>query len=502
MNLTRTPPTFTTGRQKIFCYEEEITKENVVRVVEAALLVHEQNVKEIEWLFQLYKGKDIEIESRVREGANEDINYKAFVSYYSLIADYHANLFMQNPLVYTNVDGDERTSELIVEYNKLQRQANKHARDKTAALHAAICGVGFQFTEQSKKTVFKHSVLSPLNTFSMYGDDTEDESMAKVYLTQVYDKDSVLVENITKEAPITYNNLNTKRKITVYTNDFIYSWIDDDKKEVDVKPAMSWGCPIVEYKFNPFYIGAFERVTSLIHLLSVLRSDGVNGVVQSIAGLILGKNIGIPMDSENDTEEERTAKEAIREQFRKDLKAWRQIWVNEQSKDLPVSIEYVATELFNADIEILYQGILNDIITLTITPNSVVNLGGSGNTGAARTASGENRALENAKNFEPYWFESAREQTRIDLAICHYSGVLVDLDDGKLDFAMQRSAAVEPISAAQAYQVMIQSGVKPADAASFADITADPESWEKRVIEWREKQQKQQKNNEEKFGGD
>lgn len=478
-NLIQTP--FTTGRKKIFCYEESLNKDNVVEVVNSALLVHNKNVIEIERLFELYRGMDSIISDRTREGANQEINYKAFVSYYSLIADYAANLFMQNPMVLVNIDGEDKVSKDIQAYGKIHRKINKYARDKTTAFHTAICGVGYRFVEQDKRTIIKDSVLSPKSVFSLYGDDTDDEAIARVYITQVRDEHKVMGEEITQQLGV--NGFGTKSKYTVYTDDFIYTFVDGDK-EVTVADAMPWGCPIVEYKMNPFYIGSFERVTSLIHLLSVLRSDGVNGVVQSIAGIVFGKNIGLPMDNADDTEEIKKNKEQIREQFREQLKVYRQLFAND-TKENPASLEYVATELFNADIDVLYQGILNDIITITRTPNSVVNMGGSGNAGAARTASGTDQALENAKNAEPYWFESAREHSRIELDILHYSKELQSLDDGDFEFAMQRSVMTDPITSTQAYQTLINTGVKPSDAARITDISADPEGWEKRIMEFR-----------------
>lgn len=481
MNLTTTP-SFTTGRKKAFTFEESINAGNVKGVVEAALFVHNDNVREIEWLFQLYRGNDEIIKNRERQsGANESINYKAFVSYYSLIADFAANLFMQNPLVFVNADGEDHVSEKLREYGKIHRDINKYARDKTTAYHAAICGVGYRFIELDKDTVFKDSVLSPTSVLPIYGDDTEDEAMAMVYITQVKDEDLKIYEDLTQQKGLA--EYGTKNRYTVYTDDYVYDWAEGDKT-VNTTPAMPWGCPIIEYKLNPFYIGSFERVTSLIHLLSVLRSDGVNGVVQSIAGLILGKNVGIPIDNVNDTEEDRVKKENIRASFREQLKKYRQLWVND-TKENPVSLEYIATELFNADIDVLYRGIQEDITTISNIPNSVVNLGGSGNAGAATEASGVKRALENAKNSEPYWFESVRRQTRAELKISHYSGLLDDLNSGDIDFAMQRSVSVDPITASQAYSTLIQAGVKPSDAARFADLTADPESWEKRVLDYR-----------------
>lgn len=477
-----TTPAFTTGRKKIFCYEDSITKDNVKGVVKAALLVHNENIKEIDWLFQLYRGKDQLIENRVRDGVNQNINYRANVSYYSLIADYASNLFMQNPIVLVNVDGYEEISDGIKELNKYHRVINKYARDKTTSIHAAVSGVAYRFIEQDKRYGIKDSVLSPKSVMVLYGDDTDDTAMAKVYITQV--RDDVAGEEITKQSGV--GNLKFKNRYTVYTDDFVYTWIDDDKDEnVKVTKAMPWGCPIVEYKLNPFYIGSFERVTILIHLLSILRSDGVNGVVQSIAGLILGKNVGLPMDKEDDSEEERLEKEKIREEFRTQLKIYRQIWVDD-SKEYPVSIDYIATELFNADIEVLYSSIKNDIIYITRTPNSVMNLGASGNAGAAETASGMTQALENAKNAEPFWFESVREQTRIELDILHYQNKLENLSIFDFDFAMPRSVAVDKITSSQSYATLVGAGVKPSDAARFAEITPDPESWEKRVLEYEE----------------
>ena len=479
-------PAFTTGRKKIFCYEDTINKNNVIEVVKAALLVHEGNVLEIDRLFNLYKGMDEDIAARTRDGVHEDINYKAFVSYYSLIADYAANLFMQNPIVHVNVDGEDSVSQGIREYGKVHRSINKYARDKTTAFHAAICGIGFRFVEPDDRMGIKDSVLSPKSAFSMYGDDTDDNAIAKVYITQVHDKEAPLhITDITNELGKQLYGL--KNQYKVYTDDYIYTF-EDGSDEVQVDDAMAWGCPIVEYKLNPFYIGSFERVTSLIHLLSVLRSDGVNGVVQSIAGIVFGKNIGIPMDNVEDDEETIGKKLQIREDFRVQLKKYKQMFVAD-SKENPASLEYVATELFNADIDVLYQGILNDIITITRTPNSVVNMGGSGNAGAARTASGTDQAIENAKNAEPYWFESAREQARIELDILHYKGGLKNLDVGDFDFAMQRSVMVDPIVSSQAYTTLIGAGVKPSDAARITDLSADPEGWEKKIHEYRDLQE-------------
>ena len=165
------------------------------------------------------------------------------------------------------------------------------------------------------------------------------------------------------------------------------------------------------------------------------------------------------------------------------MKEYRQLFVNSSSKDSPASIEYIATEMYNADIEVLYQGIINDIVTISRIPNSTVNLGGSGNSGAADTASGVKQALENAKNAEPFWFESAREQLRLELEILHYQGLLKDLHSSDIELAMQRTISIDPKVATQAFTSLLQSGVKISDAADYVGITADPVAFEKRTLD-------------------
>lgn len=475
MNLLQTQ--FTTGRRKIFCYEDFITADNVKDVVKNGMITHMKNVEEIDKLFELYRGKDPAIEGRLRDGMNEDINYKAFVSYYSLIADYKANLFMQNPVVFVNADGEELVSNELIKYGKIHRNVNKYEKDKTTAFHASICGVAWRFIEYDKETVIRDSVLNPKNVFSLYGDDSDDRSMAKVYITQVMDSDARAVNDITEENAAVVNLL-TKKRYHVYTDTHLFEWVDGDE---DVKSSeLLYGCPIVEYRLNPFYIGSFERVVSLIHLLSVLRSDGVNGVVQSVAGVLLGKNIGVPQHKVGDTEEQTKQKEKIMEEFREQLKTYRQIYV-EDSKDKQTSIEYIATELYNADIDVLYNGIVQDIVTITRIPNSTMNIGGSGNAGAARQASGVEQAMEDAKNAEPYWFASLREQTKIELRMAHYKDELMELNPGDIDFAMQRLMISDPINQTQSYKTLVDSGVRISDASRITGIAIDPEEFERRT---------------------
>lgn len=446
-------------------------------------------------MFSLYKGYDKTIMARERDGLFSDINNLGFVNYYSLIADYAANLFMQKPIMYINVDGDEDKSKEIQDYIRWNKMSHKNSRDKTTASHASICGVAYRYIELDNDTLIKDSVLNPKSVFTLYGDDTDDNAMARVYITnerQSSESSSAIIADITQESGIQDPEL--RKRYTVYTHNKVYSFLDGEETNNVEEKDLMFGMPIIEYKMNPYYIGSFERVTTLINLLSILRSDGVNGVVQSISGVMFFKNIGIPMPNENDTDDEREAKQEIIDQTREGIKKFGQMWADD-SKEKPASIEYIGSELYNADIDILYEGILKDIITITRTPNSVVNLGASGNAGAAETASGMTQALENAANAEPYWFESARNQSIVELKIAHHKGKLLGLNAGDFDYAIQREIIPDKSVSSSAYATYLATGMRIADAAHLAGITADPEAFEKRQITWQKENEVKENEN-------
>ena len=72
--------------------------------------------------------------------------------------------------------------------------------------------------------------------------------------------------------------------------------------------------------------------------------------------------------------------------------------------------------------------------------------------------------------------------------MAHRGGLLERLNDGDIEFAMQRSIMADPVIGAQTYSQYIAVGVKPSDAARLAQITADPEAWEKRILDWRDEE--------------
>lgn len=486
-------PEFSFGRKKIYAYVDNITPDNVREVVQNAYKAHQQNIKEIQWLFDLFRGKDNRIINRTRNIDN-GVNEKIVVNYNRLIAEYRANTFMQNSPVLINRTSEQIKSDLISELIKYHEMSSKPSRDKEAALHAAICGVAYRFIEpnvyydEQGQTPVNRATLNPERVMRIYGDDTQTRPIATVYINQV-PKGTIGAGGITGETPAITSIPIMANRYTVYTRDWVYDFYDNeayadniaDKKSLEIKEAPKYGCPIIEYKLNPFMIGAFEDVQSLIYLLSLLKSDSSNNIVQTVASILVLRNANIPMD---DSEESI----AYRKNFQKELKE-KLMLVIEDGDNKEFGAEYISPTLSQADAQLLYDSTLNDITALTKIPQNILDGGGGGNVGNAEISGGWTGALLEASNAEPYWSEEMYRELAIELDICHKRNKLIGLNIGDIRIEYQRRGYSNKQSEAQTFGTLMGTGfIHPVDAANISNLDIDPQSIIKRGLEWRKQE--------------
>ena len=99
------------GRQKIYTDEEYITAENVVDVLRKAQLFHSQNQKEIQYLWDYYRGKT-PILGKVRE-VRPSINHKICVNRANEIVTFKRGYGFGEPIQYIRRGQDESLTEDI-----------------------------------------------------------------------------------------------------------------------------------------------------------------------------------------------------------------------------------------------------------------------------------------------------------------------------------------------------------------------------------------------------
>lgn len=483
-------PNLTFGRDKIYVYEP-ITKDSVISIVENSLDAHKKNAGDIEWTFQLYRGNDTRILNNSESELS--INHKVVVSQESSIVDVKAGLLTQNPLTLINKNGIESKSNAINQLSNIYNVINKHRIDKECAGQAGICGVSYTFTEKDEEYKegvknghypFKKSILNPESVFPLWGDASDNEPLAMVYITQE-PKEGVNTGDITGE-PYKFNTVN---RYTVFTNDFTYKFLLTDK-EPNVAESMPWGIPIVEKYCNPYRIGFFERVESLIYARSILRSDEMTNISNFVNAMWYIWGIGIPQVDEDADEETKKQQQKSQDEFLYNLKTRRIMWNPEAQSKESSGIEFVGTQLDNDGVQTLDETLRNDIIAIAKVPDYVVNIGGSGNGIAAQTASGWLPALLDAQDQEPYWFEGLRKELYIELSICQEAGMLEDISIEDIGFNIQRKTFDDKQSAAQTFTTLIGAGVPWEVASDIANLTPDGNNLALAMFKWREQEEK------------
>lgn len=266
----------THGRQTIYTDVEEITRENVADVLEKALEVHGKNRSDIQYLYDVYRGK-MDILSRMKT-YNAEITNKIVVNYPYRIVNFKTGYELGKPIQYVFKEGRSHTDsnvEELMRLNDYMNQCGKHTKDISLWEWICVAGVGYRFTGQEDetdedKTPFFLASPDPRFTFVVY----ERGIRHRQKMCVAFHED--------EDGNATY---------TVYTD--TRTFIIDSDGNIDEEIYFAARQPIEEYYFNNAKMGAFESVLSLANAINRVASNRLDGVEQFIQALMMFKGINI-----------------------------------------------------------------------------------------------------------------------------------------------------------------------------------------------------------------
>jgi len=263
------------GRTVIYTDVAEITRENVLDVLAKATKTHEQNAKDIEYLYQYYKGQQ-PILGRTKEW-REEINNKIVENRANEIVSFKVGYLMGEPVQYVNQGADEYSA-FVSQLNDFMRYEDKEAKDKSIVTWNTICGTAYRMIlpdeDVMKKKVgfetdeapFELYTLDPMKTFVVYFSGFGNDRMMGVTTLA------------TEEG---------EKKYVGYTNQFYFEVVED---EIVAWEAHQLGAvPIIEYPANEARLGAFEIVLPLLDSINTIESNRVDGIEQIIQSILVIK---------------------------------------------------------------------------------------------------------------------------------------------------------------------------------------------------------------------
>lgn len=311
------------GRRKIYTDVENITKENVVDVLQKAVTIHSENRKEIEYLWDVYRGKT-KIWEKTKE-IRPEINHKICVNRANEIVTFKRGYGFGEPIQYVRRGQDEKLTEAINQLNEFMFQENKQAEDSSLAEWLYISGLGMRMAlpGTDAEEPFKIYTLDPRNSFVVrYNGLGEPVKMGVKY---------VLKEN---QLPV----------YSVYTKDRYYEI--ENGVVVKNEPHVLECVPIFEYPANAARLGAFEIVLPLLDAINEAESNRLDDVVQFVNSFLalLGGSI-----------DEETAKK---------LDEYKMLCLPEG-----VDAKYLSAALQQNDMQVLVNDLYETVLTICGMPN-------------------------------------------------------------------------------------------------------------------------------------
>ena len=445
------PPKEMHGRKPIYTNVDEITKENVLQVLNEALNVHRRNRSDEQYLEKYLRGIQPILDRQ--KIYHTEINNRVVVNVANQIVTFKTAEFAGEPIQYVSRGAKKSVPKKVDKLNSMMLSEGKQSKDMELAYKMFTTGVGYRLVLNDKakdvadglydEAPFEIYIPDPLNTFVIKRNDVTKRVLAGVnYVFTSPDKTEVL--------------------FTVYTANQTFKIRGTLMEAVEIVSVVTHNfgmVNLVEYPCNSVYMGAFEVVLPLLDAYNTTMSNRLDGVEQFIQALMVFEGVDIE-----------------REDFleMKDLGALK----------IPPSIDgkqgrvyYLNEQLDQTQTQTLVDDIYSTILQIVGMPSQGnANTSDSSNNGAVIMKNGwwnaEARALETAG----MWKQAEAQFLKIILKICDEANVLTGLKVSDVEPKFGRRSYEDLLVKTQSFSSLRAAGCPSIQAFKFSHLSQDPES--------------------------
>lgn len=444
------------GRRKIFASVNEVTPDNVSKVVENAYITHLLNRGEIEYLWRYYKGDQPSL-YRTRELRNE-LTKHIVENRANEIVSFKTGFLVGKPIQYIASVGADDVADSVNMLNDTMRRIGKHTKDKGLIEWCMICGLGYRYVVQNNdpsiRSPFNLYTLDPRNTFVIRRNDYSEKVIAAV--NYVSDENG----NVT---------------FTIFTDDRVYTLLKGSGNPSSSVNAFG-AIPIIEYQNNNARQGAFEIVLTMLDAINDFDCARNEAVEQFVQSLLVLYNCQVDDNVTADT---------IRQAGMILLKS-----MNGEKAD----IKNLSEQLDQSQNQTLKNDMYNSVLQIVGVPSQGDgSTGDSSNNGAIVLKNGWQGAETRAEAFEAMFMEPEMEMLSVVSFLCaKRSGGFV-FDPADIDIKFTRRNYENILSKSQTLVTMLaQDKIHPRSAFEASGLFVDTEEAYALGMEWYEAVQKRQ----------
>lgn len=423
------------GRQIIYTNKSAITKANIVEELNKALVIHNQNAREIEYLDRYYRGDQPIL---YRKKANRpEVNNKIVMNLaYELVERKTAEICAE-PIQYVLRGTDNDKSEQITELNVTMDSESKQEVDIDICRWRSICGTAYRFIGNDKadglldESDFALFSENPIYTFVVYFSNGRPAFSCQI-----------------REGE------NGETIYFCYTRSEWFK-ITDGKVKKSGKNG-NGAIPVIEYPNNARRISDIEITLPITDAINTLSSDRINGVEQFVSAWV--KFINCEIDKETF--------HAMRQEGALVVKS-------NNGAENKADVDVMTNELNQTEGQVVFDDLFEKFLSIQGLANRGQNTGGD-TQGAVNLRNGHYDAgLRTAIN-EPILKKSERMSLRIILNRLRIkrkftlmpSDIEIHINHNKLDNMLVK---------AEVLQILLNSGVYYKRAIKTVDMFSDPE---------------------------
>lgn len=430
------------GRKMIISNRTSITTpEQAIEELEKALPIHNQNRREMDYLYHyvsgdqpvLYRMKDVrpEINNKIVENHALEINRFMMAQNYG------------EPIQYTSVNNNPEMSEEIDKLNGYMKTRSKDYHDIVLGDFQSTCGTAYREVWSCKKEsvddgepMFDLESPDPRYNFVIYSSAKGHPAMMSVSIRE------------------------DEKGRTVYycaTKNFVY-YIRDGKFIAEKSSANGHGrILLIEFPNNPRRLSDIEIVHTVTDAINEVQSNRLDGLAQFVQAFIKFVNCEI---------DEKT--------FLKMCKLGA-LNVKTVNPSMPADVSSVSSELNQEQTQTLKDDLYKNMLIIEGMPSREQNTGGD--TGqAVYLRNGWDFAEQRAKIDEPVTKRSEREFLKVVLNILKTKRQISQkLTIADIDIKITRNKTDNMLVKAQALQYLLDKGIHPKIAIKTCDLWGDSE---------------------------
>ena len=458
------------GRRKIYTEESVITRDNVLDVLNKALMVHNRNRTEEIYLQRFDRGVQ-PILGRVK-AYNDYVCNRVVVNVANQITTFKAAEFAGEPIQYVSRSSKKAVPKKIEKLNSLMISEGKRSKDYDLAYKMFCNGVSYRLILRDKAMAVARGELFDEAPFEIYIPDPQN-----TFVVRVNDVTKRVVMGVTY---VYLDELENRVRYTVYTDNVTYTIEGTALAASRITDTVTHNfgmVTLVEYPCNGIYMAPVEVVHDLLNAYNLTMSDRLDGIEQFIQALMVFDGIDISRDDFLEL---------------KDLGAIK-LPKNTDGTSNSRRLYYLNEQLDQAQTQTLVDDMYQTILQIVGMPSQGnANTSDSSNNGAVILKNGWWNAEARALETEAVWREAETETLKIILKICADANVLTGLSVSDVEPKFGRRSYEDKLTKVQSYTTMLAAGAPPIQAYAVSNIMNDPEAGALAYEAYQEQQQSEQ----------